>query len=91
MESVDSMQAISQTSQFNFFLAKLDSNEATIEDALTWLSQHGQSITLNFGEDTGIWECSWITGGHRMTGEGKTARIAIGNAMEKCFAHGYEP
>ena len=41
------------------------------DDALRlvlWMQHHGSSLTLNWGEDTDAWECSWITGGLRFTG-----------------------
>ncbi len=38
---------------------------------LRYMQQHGQRVTLNWGEDDGLWECSWITGGERFTGWAK--------------------
>lgn len=41
--------------------------EANVMVILTWMQRYGSSISLNFGEDTGLWEVSWITGGKRIT------------------------
>ena len=32
------------------------------------MAEKGSSVLLNWGEDDGLWECSWITGGKRFTG-----------------------
>jgi hypothetical protein len=46
--------------------------------ALELMRRNGSSVTLNWGEDTGQWECSWITGGKRFT---YTSDTASGNAI----------
>lgn len=40
----------------------------------------GQSVVLNFGEDTGAWECSFIVGGRRFSGFSEFAPTAICHA-----------
>jgi hypothetical protein len=47
------------------------------------MQEHGQSVTLNWGEDTGQWECSWITGGGRFTGISSAPATAILFAARK--------
>jgi hypothetical protein len=37
----------------------------------------GSSFSLTWGEDTGRWECAWLTGGARHTATSDTARQAI--------------
>ena len=39
-----------------------------LTDALRKMATMGQSVTLNWGEDIDLWECSWISGGKRFTG-----------------------
>ena len=39
-----------------------------LSGALEYMRAHGSSVLLNWGEDTTLWECSWITGGDRYTG-----------------------
>jgi hypothetical protein len=42
-----------------------------------WMKEHGSSFLLNWGEDDGLWECSWITGGERYTGLSQYPALAI--------------
>lgn len=42
--------------------------KATVVDMLLDMQIHGQSVTLNWGEDNNLWECSWITSGRRYSG-----------------------
>ena len=42
-----------------------NANNNAIPRALTWMKDHGSSVDLNYGEDTGQWECAWIAGGER--------------------------
>lgn len=35
------------------------------EERVEWLRSRGSSLMLSWGEDTGLWEVSWITGGKR--------------------------
>ena len=39
-----------------------------LTDALRKLAEMGQSVTLNWGEDDGTWECCWISSGMRFVG-----------------------
>lgn len=41
------------------------------------MAAHGSSVTLNYGEDTGQWECSWITGGQRATAVSRGPGAAV--------------
>lgn len=54
-----------------------------LEDSLKWMADHGQSVILNYGEDTEHWECSWITGGVRHSGFSRSPREAVIQAVEK--------
>ena len=36
-------------------------------EQLRFMAAGGSSVTLNYGEDSGNWECSWISGGRRFT------------------------
>lgn len=42
-----------------------------------YMRSHGSSVDLNWGEDTGCWECSWITGGERYTGAAMRPQVAV--------------
>lgn len=49
--------------------------DKSTDDILAWMTQNGQSLTLNWGEDNELWECCWIPdGGKRYTSFGTTAR-----------------
>lgn len=39
-----------------------------LAENLEWMRQRGTSVILNWGEDTDLWECSWIANGERFTG-----------------------
>jgi hypothetical protein len=39
-----------------------------LEARLEYLINHGSSLTLNWGEDTGSFEVDWITSGRRFRG-----------------------
>jgi hypothetical protein len=60
--------------------------EMGLEQILLFMQAHGSSIELNYGEDNGCWECSWITGGDRFTGVSTQALIAAQQAMNKVRA-----
>lgn len=45
--------------------------------ALEYMGQHGSSVTVNWGEDTGAWEVSWITDGKRYTGVSANLQMAL--------------
>lgn len=48
-------------------LEYVDTIEPHIEALIEWMAKRSQSFTLNYGEDTNMWECSWIVGGQRYT------------------------
>lgn len=50
-------------------------------DRLVYMQEHGSSVLLNWGEDTNLWECSWITGGERYTGVSRYLGGAVHQAM----------
>jgi len=58
-------------------IAELQQGRYSVEQAATWMSENGSSVWLGWGEDTGAWECSWITGGVRYTGVEPSLREAI--------------
>jgi hypothetical protein len=51
------------------------------------MAESGSSVILNWGEDSNTWECSWISGGVRFTGNQTELRLAILESLNKCFAH----
>lgn len=58
-------------------------NIVAVGALLIYMKDHGSSLLLNWGEDTGQWECSWITGGQRFTGYGATLELAACRAALK--------
>lgn len=38
-----------------------------VSSALLDLARLGSSVSLGYGEDTGLWECSWVTATERHT------------------------
>jgi hypothetical protein len=51
----------------------MDAAWALVEE----MTARGSSFSLAWDEDTGRWECAWITGGTRHTATGDTARQTI--------------
>lgn len=66
---------------------------ANLDENLYHMKRKGQSVTLNWGEDTGMWECSWITGGQRYTAFSSYASTAAQAAKDKgrLAAHRAQP
>ncbi|HEY8691119.1 MAG TPA: hypothetical protein VIR57_00110 [Chloroflexota bacterium] len=56
-------------------------------DKLYDMQHEGSSVTLNWGEDNGLWECSWITGGKRFTGFSSDPEDALDYAHQQAIAH----
>ncbi len=56
---------------------------ANLSENLLHMQKHGQSVTLNWGEDTQLWECSWITGGDRYTAFSSYATTAAQSAIDQ--------
>jgi hypothetical protein len=54
-----------------------------VTDCLVKMATRGQSISLHYGEDTGLWECSWVTSGKRYTGVSRDIPKAVIECMEK--------
>ena len=50
------------------------------------LINHGSSLTLNWGEDTGCWEVDWITSGERFRGVSRD----LGAAMQQALSNAEE-
>ncbi len=50
---------------------------------LAWMRLHGSSLSLSWGEDTDLWECSWITGGKRYTGVSSYLQGAVQQVLQK--------
>ena len=61
--------------------APLSRSDFSFLKKIAWMQRHGSSLLLNWGEDDGLWECSWITGGQRYVGHSKL----IDRAMEKAI------
>jgi hypothetical protein len=56
-----------------------------LEGVVTWMESRSSSVTLNWGEDTDKWECSWIVKGKRFTGIACDVRTALQCALELCY------
>lgn len=80
------MPIIERDSSLQWVGLKLHSGEATLQEVLEWMADGGSSVLVNFGEDTGAWECSWITGGIRFTGVHGLIRNAVLESINKAFA-----
>lgn len=47
------------------------------------MKEHGSALDMNWGEDNGVWEVAWITGGTRFVGHSRflvSALLAAGTA-----------
>jgi hypothetical protein len=62
-------------------LVYIDTMDPTIEAMLEWMARQSQSCTLDYGEDTGAWECSWILRGERYTAVSPKLRNAVWEAL----------
>lgn len=49
---------------------------------LELMQEHGQSVVLSWGEETGQWECAWISG-ERFTGMHGSLQAAVLFAARK--------
>ena len=54
---------------------------------LAFMQEHGSSVTLNWGEDTGDWECSWITSGDRFSGYSPRMGFSIVGCLKSLLKH----
>jgi hypothetical protein len=81
---------INTQSSMQYVGMKLYSGDATLQEVLEWMVDGGSAVSLNFGEDTGLWECSWITWGERFTGVQKLVRMAVLESLNKAFARAVE-
>lgn len=52
---------------------------------LAFMAQHGQSVIVGWGEDDGLWECSWISGGERFTSHKKYVEGAVESTARKVY------
>lgn len=55
---------------------------STIE-RIGWMTEHGSSLILSYGEDTDAWEVAWISGGVQFLAYGGNLRAALLNACRK--------
>jgi hypothetical protein len=67
------MTDINETAVKVKYITTIDGGFAPLVE---WMAKEGSSFLLNYGEDTGAWECSWILRGERY----------IGNSMELIHA-----
>lgn len=49
---------------------------------LAYMKERGSSLTLDWGEDSDMWECSWISGGDRFTGVARSPLRAAVDCYE---------
>ena len=61
-------------------------NDAIVEQ-LCFMQAHGSSVTLNYGEDTDYWECSWITSGKRFSGYPHRMGSAVVDCLKLLVKH----
>lgn len=66
---------------------RIHAGEITLEDALREMKEGSSSVLLNWGEDDGLWECSWIVGGKRYTAHHHQPRTAVLGAVVECTQH----
>jgi hypothetical protein len=59
---------------------------ANLSENLGHMQRHGQSVQLSWGEDTGLWECSWITSGERYTAFSRYPTTAAQSVRDKAYA-----
>jgi len=58
-----------------------------LEPRLEHLINHGSSLTISWGEDTGCFEVDWITSGERFFGVSRNLNSALEEAESKARQH----
>lgn len=59
---------------------------ASLEKKLEWMTQNGQSLVLNWGEDNNLWECCWIgANGKRYTAFKKDVSQGLTECIKQLF------
>jgi len=56
-----------------------------LEASINWMTDNGQSLTLNWADDNELWEVAWIFEGKRYCGFSKSPREAIIKAVSLCM------
>lgn len=51
------------------------------------LKSQGSSLIMNWGEDNGCWEVSWITGGVRFTAVGPDLALTLAACRTKAYTY----
>lgn len=69
--------------ELQLLIARKSCHAATTLGIIEIMRAHGQSVLLNWGEDTGVWECSWISGDKRLTGLSTDFHAAVVQAARK--------
>lgn len=59
----------------------------TLIRVIVWMQAKGSSLLLNWAEDDGLWECSWITSGNRHVGHSTGLDGAIRLSLESAGAY----
>lgn len=59
----------------------------TAEHLIEHMVDHGSSLTINWGEDTGCYEVDWITSGERFRGVSRELYQAIRQAIVNAAEH----
>lgn len=58
----------------------------SLEKKLEWMTQNGQSLLLNWGEDNNLWECCWIgANGKRYTAFEKDVSTGLTSCIKQLF------
>lgn len=55
--------------------------DAGLAALINWMASVGSSFSLNYGEDTRAWKCSWIVGGIRHVGNS----LQMIDAVRECL------
>jgi hypothetical protein len=63
-----------------------DQTSIRVNKLLHAMKAAGSSVLLNWGEDNGLWECSWITSGRRHVGISEFMDMAVQRAWDKGIA-----
>lgn len=58
-----------------------------LEELIVYMVNHGSSLTMNWGEDTGGYEVDWITGGKRFHTHDRSLPNAMRDAIQCAGAH----
>jgi hypothetical protein len=75
-------KAIKEISQMREYIQR---GKFELENLLNWMRDKGTSVLINWGEgeDSDLWECSWITSGKRYVSHKETVSAAVADSFLK--------